>query len=495
VFKPRHVPFVLVALLLAVSSPLYFVRGIGIFDDSLYLKAGELILDGLKPYRDFYDNKPPGIYYLSAAIATVGGRGWLAPRLFLFLFAATFQVALVRWVQRQYDSNTAVIAALLIGLSYPLAQGYSLHTEPFGAAAALVACMLTLRDEPALRHWGAAGALLGIATAFKQTGGLYVAAFGFFAAFDVLSQRRGFRTLALTLATFAGGVLGVLVPIAAIFVAQGLGPAMYEAVFAGAVDRSAGPWATWQSMILTWLWCPALVTFAGVALLWLVSPRVRQVMDARRTRAFVLFASVGSFSLLPTLITNLAGHYLQAGAFALSVACALVLEAYFRAMVLSVRVVGAATLTVTAGYFVALCGGSAQMLTQNRLRSDLILQRQLRQTLDARLDGNQTVLCLSINSAAKLHLMSGRRPFNQSLYYYPNADFLFSLEDARRVLLDGLAPSAVVEIHSDAERPELNDAELTRLQSTYEIVPVGPQVEHRLLAFIRHHRSESPRHL
>jgi hypothetical protein len=91
--------------------------------------------------------------------------------------------------------------------------------------------------------------------------------------------------------------------------------------------------------------------------------------------------------------------------------------------------------------------------------------------------------------------MSGRRPFNQSLYYYPNSDFLFSLEDARRVLLDGLAPSALVEIHSEVERPELNEAELTRLQSTYEIVPVGPQAERRLLAFIRYTRNESPRHL
>src|SRR5215510_14925396 len=131
VFKQTHVPFVLVALLLVASSPLYFVRGIGIFDDSLYLKAGQLILDGLKPYRDFYDNKPPGIYYLSAAIAAGGGRGWLAPRIFLFLFAAIFQIAVIRWLQTHFGARVATFAAILLGLSYPLSQGYSLHTEPF----------------------------------------------------------------------------------------------------------------------------------------------------------------------------------------------------------------------------------------------------------------------------------------------------------------------------------------------------------------------------
>jgi len=90
-----RIPLLIVAILLAISAPLYFVRGIGIFDDSLYLKEGQLILDGFKPYRDFYDNKPPALYYVSAAIAAVGGRGWLAPRIFLFLFAAGFQLGLV----------------------------------------------------------------------------------------------------------------------------------------------------------------------------------------------------------------------------------------------------------------------------------------------------------------------------------------------------------------------------------------------------------------
>src|SRR5215218_4731832 len=54
-------PLSVVAALLAVSAPLYFARGIGIFDDSLYLKIGQLIVDGFKPYRDFYDTKPPSL--------------------------------------------------------------------------------------------------------------------------------------------------------------------------------------------------------------------------------------------------------------------------------------------------------------------------------------------------------------------------------------------------------------------------------------------------
>jgi hypothetical protein len=215
-------PLGIIAALLAISAPIYFARGIGIFDDSLYLKAGQLILDGLKPYRDFYDNKPPGIYYVSAMIAAVGGRGWLAPRIFLFLFAAAFQVALIRWLQRRFDARVATIAAVLIGLSYPMCQGYSLHTEPFGAAAAFAACALLLSDAPSLRRWAAAGALLGLATAFKQTGVLYLAAIALFALFDVRRQRGGINTLVATLASLVGGFLAALAPIALAFAAQGL---------------------------------------------------------------------------------------------------------------------------------------------------------------------------------------------------------------------------------------------------------------------------------
>ena len=482
-------PLGIVLALLVVSAPIYFVRGIGIFDDSLYLKGGQLILDGLKPYQDFYDIKPPGIYYLSAAIAAVGGRGWLAPRIFLFLFAAAFQVALIRWMQRQFGTRSAAIAAVLIGLSYPLCQGYSLHTEPFGAAAAFAASVLILAATPSLRSWGAAGFLLGVATAFKQTGVLYLAAFALFALFEVRRHGGDVKAWALTVAALSGGFLAALAPIALVFAALGLGPAMFDSVVAGVVIRGAGGWASQQSIAVTWLLCPAFIAFIGVVVVFMVSRHARQAMDDRRRQAFVLYAFVGILSILPTLKINLVGHYMQPGAFAFSAACAIFLDVYLRgASVRPARLVAAAAITVMAGYLVAVAGGSLVVLRQNKLRSDLALQAQLRQALDTRLNPNDPVLCVSASSAARLYLMSGRRPFNRSLYFVPTTDWLFSLADARQVLFDGGVSAALVEIDPLSQRPELNDDELASLRSTYEIIPVGPQSGHRLLALIRHDR-------
>ena len=67
-------------------------------------------------------------------------------------------------------------------------------------------------------------------------------------------------------------------------------------------------------------------------------------------------------------------------------------------------------------------------------------------------------------------------------------DWLFSLADARRVLFDGRVAAALVKIDPRSDRPELNDDELASLRSTYDIIPVGPQAGHRLLALIRHRR-------
>lgn len=486
---------VVVAVLLAVSAPFYFARGIGVFDDSLYLKAGQLILDGLIPYRDFYDIKPPGIYYLSAAIAAVGGRGWLAPRIFLFAFAAIFQVVFVRWVQRQSGARAATIAAVLIGLSYPLCQGYSLHTEPFGAAAAFAACVVVLACAPSMGRWALAGALLGLATIFKQTGILYLAAFGMFAVFDVQIRNRASVPPLARLIALVGGFVAVLGLMLLAMVAQGLARPFFDAVVVGALDRADFPFQSAYAIARTWIFCPAWIGFLGVAVLLSVSRAARRAMEEEQRRAFGLYACVGVFSILPTLKQGWVGHYLQPGAFAFSAACGLFLDAYLEKAGVRARLVTATMFAGMTAYFVAVCGANADMLHQNKIRADLLVQDQVRQTFDARLDPDDSVLCVSGASAPRLYLMSGRHPFNHSLFYYPTTDWLFSLDDARRVLFDGRAKAALVEINPVDDRPALTDDELATLRSVYDIVPLGPQKPLRLLALIRYNRNEPSKRL
>ena len=481
---------IVVAVLLVASAPLYFARGIGVFDDSLYLKAGQLILDGLKPYRDFYDIKPPGIYYVSAAIAAVGGRGWLAPRIFLFAFAAVFQIAMVRWIHTHFGARAAMFGAVLNGLSYPLAQGYSLHTEPFGALAAFAACCVVLPDTRSIVRWGVAGALVGLAVLFKQTGVLYLAALGAFAVFD-RQAGNAIPRLPLRLTALVGGFTAVLALAMTPFVAQGLARPLVDAVVTGAANRADFPFASLLAIGRTWILSPALIAFLGVAVVLCVAPGARRALDDRRLRVFGLFVCVGVFAIVPTLKQGGAGHYVQPGAFAFSVACALFLDAYLDTSGRLPRFVTGVAGAGMVAYLAAVCGVGAGMLRDDKIHADLMVQAQMRDTLDAHLEPKESVLCVSGPATARLYLMSGRHPVNRSLYFYPSNDWLFSVDDARRALFDGQVRAAVVEINPVDDRPVLTDAEIASLRSLYDIVPLGPQTPLRLIALFRQRRGDS----
>jgi hypothetical protein len=202
---------------------------------------------------------------------------------------------------------------------------------------------------------------------------------------------------------------------------------------------------------------------------------------------------VGIFSLVPTLKEGLVGHYVQPGAFAFSAACAVFLDAYLNEAGLQARLVTAVTFAGMAAYFVVIGSVSVDLLRQNRISADLHLQNQLRQALDARLAPGAPVLCVSGPATARLYLMSGRRPFNRLLYFYPTEDWLFSINEARRVLLDGRAEAAVVEINPADDRPVLTETEVGSLKSLYDVVPVGPQTPLRLIALFRRPMADSGR--
>lgn len=57
--KRETSPYSVFIILLGIGFSLFFLRGFGIFDDSVYLKIEELILQGFKPYQDVFDNTSP----------------------------------------------------------------------------------------------------------------------------------------------------------------------------------------------------------------------------------------------------------------------------------------------------------------------------------------------------------------------------------------------------------------------------------------------------
>jgi hypothetical protein len=147
--------FILGALLSGVT-----IRwGINPHDEGLMLQAGERIVDGQLPYRDFYANYGPGQYFLIGGLDWVFGPSLLTWRILRVLLDAGVCVLAYALVRRDAPEPLALGAWLAVAaaMAYPSIP----HPNPTALALAFGGLLLAER-RPAL-----AGALAGLAAVFR----------------------------------------------------------------------------------------------------------------------------------------------------------------------------------------------------------------------------------------------------------------------------------------------------------------------------------------
>ncbi|HEX6492249.1 MAG TPA: glycosyltransferase family 39 protein [Candidatus Dormibacteraeota bacterium] len=202
-------------------------------DEGTYANIGRSLDLGGVLYRTVWDNKPPGVYWLAAAVSS-GGASVLRVRVALCVLVAA-GAALV-WVagRRLGSPRAGLVAALLFAVlaSVPNFDGNQLNAEIPGAVFALAGMALLVARFPTGRVRAAgAGALLGAALLFKATfaadvlAGLAVPALAALAA----GRRPGRAEIAPTALIGAGALAAVglaLVPLAL----QGARPAFVDVI-------------------------------------------------------------------------------------------------------------------------------------------------------------------------------------------------------------------------------------------------------------------------
>lgn len=171
----------LACALLAVRLP-SLVQPMGA-DQGLYAYVGERVLDGGLPYRDAWDQKPPAIHVAYAAMRAAWPRAAAVPAADLALAALT---ALLLWrlgwllASPLVGQLAALLFLFLANPSFARLGGVSVRAqcETFIAAAVTAAFVLLAghRQRPAAWRLVLAGALLGLAFAFKYNAVVYVAA-------------------------------------------------------------------------------------------------------------------------------------------------------------------------------------------------------------------------------------------------------------------------------------------------------------------------------
>ena len=202
-------------------------------DSGVFLYVGWRVLEGEVPYRDVWDHKPPGIYYIDAAgLAIGGGSRWGV----WFLEAVSLSAAVVlgfALVDAAFGTLPAVLASSLWLGSLPFVlEGGNFTTEyaiPVQFGILYLAFIAEKRGWP---WWQGCliGALTAVTFLLKQTTvGATLAVMLFLVA--TRCQRRQFASLARELSSIGIGAFAILALVAVCFAQAGALGDLWDAAF------------------------------------------------------------------------------------------------------------------------------------------------------------------------------------------------------------------------------------------------------------------------
>lgn len=315
-------------LLLALVGALLLVRLPSLVqpmgpDQGLYAYVGERIRHGDLAYRDAWDQKPPGIHYVYAALRSASPRDLVVPAADL---AAAALVAGVLWALGSRLGGPVaggLSAVLFLLLSDPSLARYGgvrvrAQCETFIALAVTAAIALSVVRGAQAAHQArgaegalrllAAGALVGAAFSLKYNAGLYGAV-----VLIALALTAG-----VTLIDFACIALGALVIPSALLLILWHGGALndlYQATIAYNVQYSGETYASRWDMLTYLLRFP--VRHAQVDPLWFVGGlgcTVLLIAGARRRVLWlpVAWVAIACLSIAMNGSRELPQYFLQA---------------------------------------------------------------------------------------------------------------------------------------------------------------------------------------
>jgi 4-amino-4-deoxy-L-arabinose transferase-like glycosyltransferase len=290
-------------------------------DEGGFAYIGQLILDGIPPYAEAYDYKPPGLYLLYASFILLFGASPAGIHAGLLL-ASLGSMALVFLLARRWSDAAGGVAAafiLQVLLVSPPVLGFAAHATHFVVFWALAGWLIldVALDRRSRGGCLAAGAALGCALLMKQPGVTFLLAAAALPFTDRAGRGRDEGASAgvagerggLTLAFAASGlvVAGALLPMAAAAIwlsaASALDDALYWVVtYPSLVASGAGVTGLVPRIARNWIeasgsFMPLWIAGAACAALLLAAKARTGLPRARRVR-FALFCAASVAALI-----------------------------------------------------------------------------------------------------------------------------------------------------------------------------------------------------
>ena len=269
-------------------------------DEGEYAYFGHLILNGVTPYKEAYNMKLPGIYYMYALIMEIFGESYKGIHMGLLIMNAGSMILLFQAMKRFFNPMTGLLTAGFYGLmsiSYNL-LAFAAHATHFAVFYVALSLFFFAKysENKKLLFAALTGGMLGMAFLMKQQA-VYFILFGgiVFLAFEFLDKpvsisKIALRTIAFSAAVFIPYLLVLLV----MFSSGNFDKFWFWTVQYASKYVSGVPWSQGKDLLamtfdpiwneFMWIWILAGV---GILLVLLTPFTLKQKIFSL---AFVLFA-------------------------------------------------------------------------------------------------------------------------------------------------------------------------------------------------------------
>jgi 4-amino-4-deoxy-L-arabinose transferase-like glycosyltransferase len=223
--------FVLVLLIRAPLVDVPFER-----DEGEYAYIAWRLSFGELPYVDWFDQKPPAVFWTYRLALSLPVQGTVSVHLLAALFSAASAAVLFFLTRMLVGVGGAVAAALALAFlsADPTVQGTAANTEVFMLLPLIGSCWLFAHVVRNRKTVALAvllvGLLTGLASAFKQVAAINWLFFALTAPFLFSGERRVARSISLALWSTVG-LLMVWVALGGYFLAKGGVEQFVDAVF------------------------------------------------------------------------------------------------------------------------------------------------------------------------------------------------------------------------------------------------------------------------
>jgi hypothetical protein len=208
-------------------------------DEGDYAYIAQRILEGDAPYRDVFDQKPPGIYIAYLAGFALFGQTIESIHLLLYLWTGLSALALFGLVRRLAGDLGASLSVLIFSLASADARLFATaaNTEQFMLLPMIASAYALVRGldghgKNGKVWWLLSGGLAAWACWFKPVAATHVLFVAAAAAVDAAARRRGSRAVSLfrSYGLLAVGAVAASLPLVIFLVARGSWDAFVDSV-------------------------------------------------------------------------------------------------------------------------------------------------------------------------------------------------------------------------------------------------------------------------